>query len=40
MGISGGIFCALTLTPVLSARFLSAQHEEKENFIMRFLHKV
>jgi heavy metal efflux system protein len=40
MGISGGIFCALTLTPVLASRFLPAMHEEKENFVMVFLHKV
>jgi heavy metal efflux system protein len=40
MGITGGILFALTLTPVLAARFIPAQHEEKENFLMRFLHKV
>src|SRR5580658_10209518 len=40
MGITGGILFALTLTPVLSARFIPAQHEEHENFLMRFLHKV
>ena len=38
--IIGGILFALTLTPVLAAKFLPAMHEEKENFIMRFLHKV
>ncbi len=38
--ISGGILFALTLTPVLAAKFLPAQHEEKENFLMYFLHKV
>jgi cobalt-zinc-cadmium resistance protein CzcA len=40
MGITGGILFALTLTPVLATRFIPAQHEEKENFLMRFLHKV
>ena len=40
MGITGGILFALTLTPVLAARFIPAQHEEHENFLMRFLHKV
>jgi heavy metal efflux system protein len=38
--IVGGILFALTLTPVLAAKFLPAMHEEKENFIMRFLHRV
>jgi cobalt-zinc-cadmium resistance protein CzcA len=38
--IAGAIFFALTLTPVLAAKFLPAQLEEKENFIMHFLHKV
>jgi heavy metal efflux system protein len=38
--ISGGILFALTLTPVLASKFLPAQHEEKENFLMHFLHKV
>jgi heavy metal efflux system protein len=40
MAITGGILFALTLTPVLAVRFIPAQHEEKENFLMRFLHKV
>ncbi len=40
MAIGGGVLFALTLTPVLSAKFLPAMHEEKENFLMRFLHKV
>jgi cobalt-zinc-cadmium resistance protein CzcA len=38
--ISGGVLFALTLTPVLAAKFLPAHHEEKENFLMHFLHKV
>src|SRR5580692_10347282 len=38
--ISGGVLFALTLTPVLAAKFLPAMHEEKENFLMHFLHKV
>jgi cobalt-zinc-cadmium resistance protein CzcA len=40
MGITGGILFALTLTPVLASKFIPAQHEEKENFLMRFLHKL
>jgi heavy metal efflux system protein len=40
MGITGGILFALTLTPVLATKFIPAQHEEKENFLMRFLHKL
>jgi heavy metal efflux system protein len=40
MGITGGILFALTLTPVLATQFVPAQHEEKENFLMRFLHKL
>jgi cobalt-zinc-cadmium resistance protein CzcA len=40
MGISGGILFAMTLTPVLAARFLPAHTEEKENFLMRFLHAL
>lgn len=40
MGITGGILFAMTLTPVLASKFVSAQHEEKENFLMRVLHKV
>ncbi|NKF15271.1 efflux RND transporter permease subunit, partial [Rhizobium phaseoli] len=31
---------ALTLTPVLSSRFLPPHHEESENFLMRFLHRL
>ncbi|MGO8996618.1 MAG: efflux RND transporter permease subunit [Polyangiaceae bacterium] len=38
--IGGAIFLALTLTPVLAASFVPAQMEEKENALMRFLHKV
>ena len=38
--IGGAIILALTLTPVLSARFLPAQAEEKESVIMRVLHRV
>src|SRR5580658_995398 len=38
--ISGGVLFALTLTPVLAAKLLPEQHEEKENFLMHFLHKV
>jgi cobalt-zinc-cadmium resistance protein CzcA len=40
MGITGGILFAMTLTPVLASRFLPAQHEEKENFIMHALHRI
>ena len=40
IAIGGGILFALTLTPVLAAKFVPAQHEEKENFLMHFLHKV
>jgi cobalt-zinc-cadmium resistance protein CzcA len=40
MGITGGILFALTLTPVLATKFVPAHHEEKENFLMRFLHKL
>jgi cobalt-zinc-cadmium resistance protein CzcA len=38
--IAGAILFALTLTPVLAAKLLPANLEEKENFIMHFLHKV
>ncbi len=38
--IGGAIFMALTLTPVLAAKFVPAQTEEKENWIMRTLHGV
>ncbi|HXX65842.1 MAG TPA: efflux RND transporter permease subunit, partial [Polyangiaceae bacterium] len=40
MGITGGILFAMTLTPVLASKFVSAHHEEKENFLMRVLHKI
>jgi cobalt-zinc-cadmium resistance protein CzcA len=38
--IGGAIFMALTLTPVLAAKFVPAQTTEKENLIMRSLHRV
>jgi cobalt-zinc-cadmium resistance protein CzcA len=38
--IGGAILMALTLTPVLASKFIPANTEEKENFIMRFLHRV
>jgi cobalt-zinc-cadmium resistance protein CzcA len=38
--IGGAILLALTLTPVLAARFVPAQSEEKESVIMRVLHRV
>ena len=38
--IGGAILLALTLTPVLASRFVPAHAEEKENFIMRVLHKA
>ncbi len=38
--IGGAIVMALTLTPVLAAKFIPANTEEKENFIMKFLHRV
>jgi cobalt-zinc-cadmium resistance protein CzcA len=38
--IGGAILMALTLTPVLAAKFVPAQAEEKENFAMRALHRV
>jgi heavy metal efflux system protein len=38
--IGGAIVMALTLTPTLAARFVPAQAEEKEVFIMRWLHKA
>jgi cobalt-zinc-cadmium resistance protein CzcA len=38
--IGGAILLALTLTPVLSQRFLSAQHEEKRNPVMQALHRI
>jgi cobalt-zinc-cadmium resistance protein CzcA len=38
--IGGAIVLALTLTPVLASRFVSAQSEEKEPFVMRALHSL
>ena len=38
--IGGAVVLALTLTPVLASKFVPAQSEEKENFIMRVLHKA
>jgi cobalt-zinc-cadmium resistance protein CzcA len=38
--IGGAILMALTLTPTLAAKFVPAQAEEKEVFIMRWLHKA
>ena len=38
--IGGAIVLALTLTPVLAKRFVPAQLEEKENLLMRGLHRV
>jgi heavy metal efflux system protein len=38
--IGGAILVALTLTPTLAAKFVPAQAEEKEVFIMRWLHRL
>ena len=38
--IGGAILMALTLTPVLAAKFVPAQMEEKEGLVMRVLHKA
>src|SRR5579859_2866714 len=38
--IGGAIVLALTLTPVLAGRFIPAQLEEKEPFIMRMMHTI
>ena len=38
--IGGAIVMALTLTPVLASKFVSAQSEERESLIMRVLHRV
>jgi heavy metal efflux system protein len=38
--IGGAIVMALTLTPVLANRFVPAQEEEKEGWIMHVLHKA
>ncbi|HXN82879.1 MAG TPA: CusA/CzcA family heavy metal efflux RND transporter [Myxococcales bacterium] len=40
LAIGGAVVLALTLTPVLAARFMPAHVEEKENALMRFLHRV
>jgi cobalt-zinc-cadmium resistance protein CzcA len=40
LAIGGAVVLALTLTPVLAARFMPAQVEEKENALMRFLHRL
>ncbi len=38
--IGGAIVLALTLTPSLASKFIPAQTEEKENFLMRGLHQL
>jgi cobalt-zinc-cadmium resistance protein CzcA len=38
--IGGAIVLALTLTPVLASKFVPAQSEEKEPFVMRALHRA
>jgi cobalt-zinc-cadmium resistance protein CzcA len=38
--IGGAILMALTLTPVLATKFVPAQSEEKESWLMRGLHRV
>ena len=38
--IGGAILLALTLTPVLAEKFVPVDTEEKENFILRGLHRV
>src|SRR5439155_24048816 len=38
--IGGAILLALTLTPVLATRFVPAQTEETEPFILRALHRM
>ena len=40
LAIGGAIILALTLTPVLTSRFMPAHVEEKENFLMRGLHRI
>ena len=40
LAIGGAIILALTLTPVLTSRFMPAHVEEKENFLMRGLHRL
>jgi heavy metal efflux system protein len=38
--IGGAILLALTVTPVLTAKLVPPQTEEKENFLMHWLHKL
>ena len=38
--IGGAILLALTLTPVMMSKLVPAQTEEKENFLMGWLHKL
>ncbi|HEX7666177.1 MAG TPA: efflux RND transporter permease subunit, partial [Polyangiaceae bacterium] len=38
--IGGAILLALCLTPVLAARFIPAQTEEEDSFVMRAVHKI
>ena len=38
--IGGAIVLALTLTPVLAAKFVPAQSEEKDPFVMRLMHRM
>jgi len=40
LAIGGAIILALTLTPVLTSRFMPAHVEEKENLVMRGLHRI
>jgi len=40
LAIGGAIILALTLTPVLTSRLMPATVEEKENFVMRGLHRI
>ena len=40
LAIGGAIILALTLTPVLTSRFMPPHVEEKENFLMRGLHRI
>ena len=40
LAISGAILMALTLTPVLSAKFISPHFVERENLLMRVLHRI
>src|SRR6202022_3320190 len=38
--IGGAILLALTLTPVLTSKLVPIQWQEKENFVMRGLHRI